>query len=280
MGNIAYRLNRLGMDGVTADHVESMMVFLHHGHVSVMGTAQWLANQRVDPQLAIQLARSAWWMNPSIPDIYNRLLDAKAEVWRKTSTKAWDEASHPRHPGGGSDGGQFAPKGDFTSFASDDDVRNYAKEKLNRPIPPKSKKILQDYKVSDYKWINGELRSGGPFDKTSVKYQKALDDFIDQSELQDDLVVYRGLRSQTITENFDDLVGAEIQDLAYVSTSMSKLTAGRFKAAYMDGALDMGEFELLLPRGSRFRVIETSIEDVEVYDEMRKTKCVTLEVIK
>ena len=88
MGNVAYRLNQLGMDGVTADHVESMMVFLHHGHVSVMGTAQWLANQRVDPQLAIQLARSAWWMNPSIPDIYNRLLDAKAEVWRKTSTKS------------------------------------------------------------------------------------------------------------------------------------------------------------------------------------------------
>lgn len=82
MGKTAYRLNQLGVDGVTAEHIESTMVYLAGVRADVSRTAQFLRDTQVDSRLAIQLARTAWWLSPAIPDRYRRILDARIESAR------------------------------------------------------------------------------------------------------------------------------------------------------------------------------------------------------
>lgn len=120
MGKTAIALSRLGVDNLTAEHVEDVLVYLTGAHVDVHGTGQFLIDKKIDPKLIIQMARAAWWMSPAISDQYRRILDTRIEprsskqLTQPSTTvligKAWDESVHPRHPAGSEDGGQFAPR--------------------------------------------------------------------------------------------------------------------------------------------------------------------------
>lgn len=96
MSKTAYQLSQLGVDGLTAEHVEATLTYLRQARVGVAGTAQWLRDVRVDPQLAVKMARAAWWMNPAIPQRYRRLLDARAEKPKMQSASVASLGGEPK----------------------------------------------------------------------------------------------------------------------------------------------------------------------------------------
>lgn len=128
----------------------------------------------------------------------------------------------------------------------------------------------QTYTGNDYSDINGGLRSG----KVPRQYEttvRNLDSAIDQSRLPDNTVLYRGMNmSPDMAANMKP--GAVFSDKAYTSTSINPRipesfargegkTLMRIKARAGSKGLAVnnisnfdGEHEILLPRGSRYKV--------------------------
>lgn len=146
---------------------------------------------------------------------------------------------------------------------------------------------LRRYAGNDYAPINEGLRKGA----VSEKYQQAvrdLDTYIDKWELPTELTTFRGVKDfEKLAKGLTDieqLLGAEIQDQAFVSTSAHLTVAQHFagskfnpRRAVFEIALPKGtkalpagpgaaraggsvryqdEAEFILKRGARFRVIE------------------------
>lgn len=134
---------------------------------------------------------------------------------------------------------------------------------------------------TDYRKMNNYLRGT---DKNPSKETrdaiKDVDRAINKGSLAQDTVVFRGFPSKVLGKNPQDMVGKVFEDKAYMSTSKSERVAETFghdlilemrlpkgtKGAYLDASLSKSdlrqldrdpEHELLLPRGSKFRVIGT-----------------------
>ena len=157
-----------------------------------------------------------------------------------------------------------------------------------------------DYAGSGYSTLNEDLRSGAPLDKWSKKIQEGLDSMFEKSSLNQDTTVYRRAKF-----DFGD-VGSVFVDKGYISTehaldfadvekaprySMNgkDLPLGgntqleiRVPAGYpaidinQASGFDGGENEILLPRGTAFKVV--SKERVEGTTHFGYTKAV-LEVV-
>jgi hypothetical protein len=137
---------------------------------------------------------------------------------------------------------------------------------------------LREYRGSNYQGINAYLRTGGTDSRlygisvsTAERYAGDIDKAMAASELQDDVLVWRGVR--TGTSVFGDhpwpasLAGFSWTDPAFFSTSASQSTASQFSDAVMMRFLvpkgtkalvlsgDNYESELLLNRGLKYRVV-------------------------
>ena len=135
---------------------------------------------------------------------------------------------------------------------------------------------LMEYRGSEYAHINEYLRTeGGTLSSESDRVGKIDSAFRKAPVLDRDVAVYRGMSS---IEGLKP--GMTISDKGYVSTTFHEMAAERFsrskkkgivaeikvkkgkKALYLDkievGEPSWGELELLLPRGSSFRVLSTS----------------------
>lgn len=163
-------------------------------------------------------------------------------------------------------------------------------EVIPRKVAPKSEprkiaKLTEDekYSVEHYasdgfldtnKYLRGQ-KGYRARDDDIKKNVARLDSAIEKSTVPK-CTVYRGFESSKIYDNLDNLKGAVIDDKAFVSTSLKK-DVGNFYAtgpknmvieiSVPDGAkaLDLkglatnkAESEILLPRNSKFRVIESS----------------------
>jgi HK97 family phage portal protein len=145
-------------------------------------------------------------------------------------------------------------------------------------------KSIKQYAGGHYDSINSALREEEELSNDQQKIADDLDDLIAGSVVPTALQVFRGGESSF----FDDLeVGAVIQDSAYVSTSLYKYVAQKTfaddvvfiinlnkgdKALYVEPyAHHEGEYELLLPRGTKFRVTKREeIIDLESDDQEDK----------
>lgn len=131
---------------------------------------------------------------------------------------------------------------------------------------------LEDYSFTEYKRINSALRRGTTLSRNMQKTVTAIDEVIDGARaLPNDVVAYRGL-TEKVAKMFQP--GTIIRDDAFVSTTLNEKTAAHFadfsknefvlevilpkgtKCVGMPDFLSIKEQELLLARGTRFRVLE------------------------
>lgn len=157
---------------------------------------------------------------------------------------------------------------------------------------------LQDYQHTAYKYVNPVLREGGTPDAEDQAWIDGLDSALAKTTVQQPVVTYRGFSTPEVIDNFDNLTGATISDLAYTSTSLSEAIGQKYMRwaqeegvdsvlaeimvpqgahgaylAYPDsGLIHLDEQELLLPRDTQFRVVSTRIDP-------DGTKRIVLEVI-
>lgn len=172
------------------------------------------------------------------------------------------------------------------------------KEKMNAPLSGiaslsvEEKKVIEGYKQFGYA-INETIRKrpGMRIDESAISYATDLKAILNKAKLAKELQVYRGVGTQALVPNKNlrnlvirdpsRIIGTEISDSAFMSTSASKDVARRFiptdRGTYGDtvlleirvpkgyNALEFGDFslnkeeEVLLKHGSKLKI--TGFED-------------------
>lgn len=220
----------------------------------------------------------------------------------------WDESKHPRDDDGKFTDGKGTYRQDslepykssyivkankeYTVFADRRSVdefflydgdkrgllakRNSSHGQWERGLIPYQRYVMNHYTADGYSNINSYLRgydNGEKFDVKKVQKQvAALDEAIANYRLKSPIVVYRSINSDAFWEhldNFEDLIGTEYNDKAFMSTSPSldstalnkdllmtiKLPAGDGIGAYINEYNGNGdEIEFLLARNSKFLI--------------------------
>ncbi|HMS71393.1 MAG TPA: ADP-ribosyltransferase [Baekduia sp.] len=166
---------------------------------------------------------------------------------------------------------------DFLKFTADPEAQAWLEAEFGewvRDLPEDLRDALVDYKNSAYDRLNDELRNGFESDE-----HHQLDRAIASHTLREAVIAYRGIIDGD--EGLHEFVeGAEVGDLGYWSLSLLEEVAWGFAstgsyptarvvfrifldagttviyAAAPDLVEEMHEYELLLPRSSKFRVIE------------------------
>lgn len=143
---------------------------------------------------------------------------------------------------------------------------------------------IETYKGSKYRVINENLRKGTALDTDDTKVLNDLKSSMDKAMLPEDVAAYRGvadLEEVFGTSNIDDLLGYELMDKGFMSTTIDSSIATGFSdmskgavvkvllpkgapAAYIDsdkiveGIGTMRERELLVTSGARMIVVDTT----------------------
>ena len=144
---------------------------------------------------------------------------------------------------------------------------------------------LETYKGNGYAEINAALRGLGPSDAHGRNLVRALDSALSSYRLDQAVIVYRAFCVPEIADLFDieDLDGTdEYQDPAFASTSLLRSVAETFALneddpdlriigqIHLPGGIhaisvgspevikDLNEAEILLPRATTLRILETS----------------------
>lgn len=157
---------------------------------------------------------------------------------------------------------------------------------------------LKKYQGSYYRDINGGLRGNEKIMPSTQRYIEGIDQAMERSSLPQAARVFRGMKSESMVSNFDNLVGAIISDKGFVSTSLLEGVSTGFakdepsesillkmvlpkgtKAIFLDALDDIGEAEILLPRGSSFRVTKLTEIAVSGIDEVTHLKTLEVEYI-
>lgn len=179
-----------------------------------------------------------------------------------------------------------------SELRADWDERNFGAWK--KSLTAQERQDLYDYQNGPHGDLNRWLRTGEELpEELKAEYEtwrENLDAAIGKGASPEDLTVFRGFENPDISRNFDRINGTIIGDEGYTSTSLSEPVAKRFtrgandpilaeirvpkgsKMGYVDSVNSVDEFEALLPRGTRFRVVSAD------YDE-RGRKHMVLEVV-
>ncbi len=160
-------------------------------------------------------------------------------------------------------------------------------DNTNEQITVKENESLASYRDFGYASLNKQLRSQEKLDKKQTKELKDIDNAIDKSELQHDIILHRGLNgkdSLLFINYLNSLEAGDIyEELSFSSTSLVAGQANKFKQLYssvenvtlkiyaskgqkalcmqnLGGADEKimynDEYEFLLPRNSKFQIIE------------------------
>jgi len=170
----------------------------------------------------------------------------------------------------------------FLQFDDADEAHEWASEAFadwKDSLTGKELQAVEFYKGSGYyamnKYLRGSHDSASPstyeLGKASFQnYGKALDSAIEKGVLPESVTVYRGLHAPSFHSK-THLKGAPYVERGYMSTSLASPQAEGFRsgegqvmmeihlkkglhAVYPDLVDNMGEAEILLPRGARFRI--------------------------
>jgi len=150
------------------------------------------------------------------------------------------------------------------------------RKEVNPKVTKKEDWALNAYKngLDGCLTLNSDLRAGKPIKKGSQA--DLIERAINKADLPEDTVVYRGVDAAAFPS--EKLVGSTFSDKAFVSTSLDEAVAIQFDAGVLmeirlpagtkalsmtrwaegEGVVGIGtsEAELLLQRGSRFKVIK------------------------
>jgi hypothetical protein len=141
---------------------------------------------------------------------------------------------------------------------------------VNKPmtLTPAEKKSIKSYGELDFDSMNGGLREGES-DWLKDPEVQTLTGLIDKSRTAKDVIVYRGLRDMPSALRKTLTSGGVFTDRGFVSTSLAREAAETFPKGFGDDwvmriqvpkgskgyMLPTGdEYELLLQRGSRFKI--------------------------
>ncbi|HEY6330146.1 MAG TPA: ADP-ribosyltransferase [Blastocatellia bacterium] len=187
----------------------------------------------------------------------------------------------------------------FLEFDDIDEVHEWAKTAFadwKASLTPEEAEAVNFYKGSGYLLMNKYLRGikQGPAEhgrgqSDFKKHGAALDKAIARGKLPDGIVVHRGLNSPALfNKDAAELKGSPYVDKAYISTSPAIPAAGGFMhgagpvimdikipagktVAYPDLVWQRREAEILLPRGSRFKITSARKEKVRGITALRLT---------
>jgi hypothetical protein len=205
-----------------------------------------------------------------------------------------DRPSDSTHPSEPADPWKGRPE----PFASSGSIDRWGEKNYGptaRSMSRDEQKAVDDYKSIAYEGLNKHLRDGGDPNSsklTSTAWAKGqpidfmtshLDAVLGKTPTDRDLIVFRGANSHKLVDQVKDNVGGTFTDKAYLSTSPSKDVAKQFMAqvsssrqpklmweihvpkgsrgAYVstnDKGSDENEQEFLLPRDSKFRILEVN----------------------
>lgn len=192
------------------------------------------------------------------------------------------------------------PGDSYRTFSEGDELRSWGDEHFGGPawtgkLTPDELQDISDYQNGPHYDLNHWLRSGDELPEDIRPVYKAwrdnLDSAIGKGAAPENITVFRGFENPEISRNFDALDGIIIGDDGFVSTTLSEPVARRFarsyrdpvlaeirvpkgtKMGYVDAVNSVDEYEMLLPRGTRFRVVEAG------YTE-KGQKRVVLEVVQ
>lgn len=187
----------------------------------------------------------------------------------------------------------------FSDFSQTDDhtvrevERDLYKQMLPEPETAPEIQAINAYSGSAFKAINTYLRQnaeakdgGKPYDQPYIgEKMKNIDAVMKRSRMTEDTIVYRGMTGAIAKQIRQAKPGSIVRDAGYTSTSLySSVANGSFgydgvvmklllpkgNSAYiMNGrgaSLFPGEHEVLLPRGSRFKIrkVEGNVVTAEV----------------
>lgn len=212
------------------------------------------------------------------PEAQRILGDYLLKVWKRGRELAAEELPDKIHSQiikyhlpGQHDQCDHSPTGECVD--SDADVEQDAKKTLkdqNISLSKTEARALDKYTDFGSDDINSQLRAG---DKSNPII-KIIDAAILRSRLSQSIIVWRGTK---ILEGFK--IGDEVTELGYVSTSTNYFTAANefggasgiqtkifipkgANALYLEPFIKNGQHEVLLPRGSKFRI--NKIEETEI----------------
>lgn len=172
----------------------------------------------------------------------------------------------------------------FRQFDNDEKARTWANKafaQASNRLSNNEKAAIQVYKGRgkgpEYIAINNGLRTG-TLASEAKKSVANIDSALKKSRVPEHITAYRGFSAPAMIRNWDRVTGTIIQDKAYVSTSLSRFIASGYakqgapagqviaeiriskgtNALWLEGAgTSYQDFELLLPRNTKFRVVET-----------------------
>lgn len=139
---------------------------------------------------------------------------------------------------------------------------------------------IKHYTNGSYNALNKALRSGQPMSEAQATLAAHLDAAIRKSKISEDTTVYRGIAEPAKFFGSDVKIGTVIVDNGFISTSKNTSTATNFggqglvakiKLPKGSSAMDVSplslhssEKEVLLPRGSMFKIVGVSGKTVEI----------------
>lgn len=162
-----------------------------------------------------------------------------------------------------------------------------------KQFKPEDRRILKQYSSNSYvdvnQYLNGSLEKELDQDSSILQHVKediaALDKLFIDANLQEPLVTYRGLKDDIMVKNPElrdalDTPGSEIEFPCFSSTSALPFMANNFAEGYNGRLLELqlptgtkalfiaeesglpNEFEILVNRGTKFKVVETRYTNI------------------
>ena len=150
-------------------------------------------------------------------------------------------------------------------------------------LSPAIVKSIKGYTDGEYSSLNRLLRQGQPLSSTQATLAANLDKAIAKHRMAQTTTVYRGIREPVKFFGPTVTLGTVVIDNGFISTSKESSTAARFLGLNRSGlvakitmqkgasAIDVStlslhddESEVLLPRGSMFKVVAINGKEVEL----------------
>jgi len=184
----------------------------------------------------------------------------------------YGHAGRPGLVGGSADVGTMP----YKAIPIYDKSAMYAIQKSAGPVCNIGDNKSVDYYIGKgYIQINETLRRNENPTNELQQHIQVLDGFTSSATLQDNVILYRGIKEgHEIANRFGTLQGSVIDDKGFVSTTLDELEGMNFAGARHQfgvimeiqasagtkcGMVGTEEYEVLLPRGSRFEVVKETI---------------------
>lgn len=144
-----------------------------------------------------------------------------------------------------------------------------------RSLTEGERAALDDYLGFDYSDVNNRLRGIWPMNEDVEEKVRLLDGALSRGSVPDDIIVYRGLSSAELHRELSSRVGGIWEERGYTSASLRPYAARQFAGSSTDTAvtmdikvpkgsrgafIDSEEVEILIPRGSRYRIVGTWVD--------------------